>query len=258
MAGDEGARLPQELVDAIIDAVRYALPVSEAFKDLISCSLVSHRFLPRTRYFLFEAISFDSPEEVLSYYNMVLKNPTISSSTRCLVFDTEKLVTDTFGDSFLISVLHLTANIITLLSQLGLYGSLTVGRSDDDGTEALVLFPEKSVFVRSLSVASFQNSQDMIRSILLSPSSPFIFLGLIDTEVAFSRCSCEALSRDGIYSLRDVVSASDSLLLAHINMERAFQRAPPPYLLYLPSLCMLGFILNNANNLGFHPIPVLQ
>ncbi|PBK66696.1 hypothetical protein ARMSODRAFT_1086526 [Armillaria solidipes] len=310
MARDAGTRLPQELFDAIIDAVRVASPVSEAFKDLVSCSLVSRRFLPRTRYFLFEAIFFDSPEEISSYYTMCLKNPTISSSARCLVLDTQKLVSDTFDDSLLISILQLTTNIVTLslenvsweeispgllsalaryrlknlfiknvtipsissfhsfirrsatcsLSRLGLYESLTVGRSDDDDseTEALVPVPEKSVVVQSLSVACFQKSQDMTRSILFSPSSPFNFLGLTETEVVFSQCSDQALSQDSIYLLRDVVSASDSRLLAHIDMGRAFQRAPPPYLLYLPSLCTLGFLLNNANSLGFQPIPVLQ
>ncbi len=309
MARDASARLPQELFDAIIDAVRVASPVSEAYKDLVSCSLVSRRFLPRTRYFLFEAIFFDSPEEISSYYHMCLKNPTISSSAKCLVLDTQKLVTDAFDDSLLISILQLTTNIVTLslenvswdelspgllsalaryrlknlfiknvtipsissfhsfirrsatrsLSRLGLYESLTVGRSDDDDsdTEALVPVPEKSVVVQSLSVACFQKSQDMTRSILFSPS-PFNFLGLTETELVFSQCSDQALSQDSIYLLRDVVLASDSLLLAHIDMGRAFQRAPPPYLLYLPSLCTLGFLLNNANSLGFQPIPVLQ
>ncbi|KAK0457226.1 uncharacterized protein EV420DRAFT_513749 [Desarmillaria tabescens] len=314
MAHDACSRLPQEILDAIIDIVGVTSPRSEAFKDLISCSLVSRRFLPRTRHFLFEAIYLSTPEEILSYHDMCLKNPIIPASARTLILDTRKLISNTFNDSPLISILQVTTNIETIafhnvsweelspgllcalsryplknlllrnftissvssfhsfirnsatrsLGRLGLYGSLKVLGSDDGdgGTEELAPAPTRPVLVKSLSVACSQKFQDTASTILFSPLSPFNFVGLIDTEVALCQDADHDTplpAQDAICVLRDIVSASDPLVLAHINIWRSFQRAPPPSLLYLPSLRTLGFLLNNASeSLGFQPISVLQ
>ncbi|KAG7443492.1 uncharacterized protein BT62DRAFT_333857 [Guyanagaster necrorhizus] len=119
MARDADSRPLQELFDAIVDAVRFASPLSEAFKDLVSGFLVSRRSLPRARYFLFEAIYFATPERIPEYHDTGLKPPIISSSARMLVLNSQRFVTNgTFDDSILISILKIMTNIETIFFEM--------------------------------------------------------------------------------------------------------------------------------------------
>ncbi|KAK0216636.1 hypothetical protein EDD85DRAFT_432382 [Armillaria nabsnona] len=109
------ARFPQELVDAIIDAVRNASPSrSDEVKNLSSCSLVARSFLPRTRSHMFYSVTFTTAEDLERYHAMCLASPIIPAAIRRLGLrsnDTSNVI----DNPLLLAILKLANNIRTLV-----------------------------------------------------------------------------------------------------------------------------------------------
>ncbi|KAK0442647.1 hypothetical protein EV421DRAFT_1808192 [Armillaria borealis] len=109
------SRFPQELVDAIIDAVRDASPSrSDEVKNLSSCSLVARSFLPRTRSHMFYNVTFATAEDIERYHAMCLASPIIPTAARRLGLrsnDTSNVI----DNPLLLAILKLANNIQTLV-----------------------------------------------------------------------------------------------------------------------------------------------
>lgn len=205
MAQTLESRFPQELVDAIIDAVWDASPSrSDEVKNLSACSLVARSFVPRTRSHMFYNIVLTTAEGIQRYHAMCIASPIIPAAARRLGLCSND--TDVIDHPLLLAILELANNIHTLVFHQISWNALPQAVLDTIASYPLtaimlhdVVIPSISSFFSFLRQCSTREEIELLLSQTLR----------VESDGSGEDLAVETMSRDKPLAVRSLIVNCD-------------------------------------------------
>ncbi|KAK0482753.1 hypothetical protein IW261DRAFT_1051665 [Armillaria novae-zelandiae] len=196
------SRFPQELVDAIIDAVWDASPSrSDEVKNLSACSLVARSFLPRTRSHMFHTITLVTAEDIQRYHAMCLASPFIPAVARRLSLHSDD-TSNVIDHPLLLAILKLAINIHTLI-----FHEISWNVLPQAVLDTIASYPLTAIMLHDVVIPSIPSFFSFLRNCSTREDIELLLSQTlrVESEGSGEDLTVEAMSRDKPLAVKNLV-----------------------------------------------------